>query len=46
MAKYRCPKCKKILTRDAREKPRRGRRTLRSYCTKTGKDAIIRRLDA
>ena len=44
MALYRCPKCKKLIKRDARETLRRGRTRLRSYCTKTGKDAIIVRL--
>lgn len=42
--KYYCPKCKKILVRDARFKPRRGRKTLISYCTKTGQVSRIKRL--
>lgn len=45
MAKYYCPKCKKTLIRDARKKPRRGQKKLRSYCSKTGKDSIIRRVE-
>ena len=41
MAVYYCSKCKELIKRDARLKPRRGRKRLRSFCSKTGKDSII-----
>jgi hypothetical protein len=35
--KIKCPKCEKILNIDLRTKPLKGKRTIQSFCEKTGK---------
>ena len=40
--KYWCPACKRIIIRDWRWKEYRGKKTLKSFCNKTGKDVVIR----
>ncbi len=39
MAKYRCPRCKKIVERDSEKG------WIKSYCEKTGEDARLQRVE-
>ncbi len=41
MTAYRCSKCKKIVYRDRRHREYHGKVRIRSYCTNSGKQAIL-----